>query len=36
MVRITVLVDSCPNKYGAYCKSKEKPLKYHEQWIYGI
>lgn len=35
MVRITV-TDSCPNKYGAYCKSKEKPLKYHEQWIYGI
>lgn len=35
MVRITV-TDSCPNKYGAYCKSKEKPLEYHEQWIYGI
>lgn len=35
MVRTTV-TDSRPNKFGAYCKSKEEPLKYHEQWIYGI
>lgn len=35
MVR-TMVTGSHLNKHGAYCKSKEKPLNYHEQWIDGI
>lgn len=32
----TTATHSRPNKYGVYCKSKEKPLKYYEQWIDGM
>lgn len=32
----TTATHSRPNKYGVYCKSKEKPSKYYEQWIDGM